>query len=60
MNKGQRIISYTLIKWSRNFQHRHFILFLSLIIGLFSGFSAILLKNVVHFIEHTLSIPPTS
>lgn len=38
----------------RNISHRQFILLLSVAVGLLSGLSAVLLKNLTHFIQHAL------
>ncbi len=38
------------LKWRiRHIRHKHFVLFLSLVIGLLGGLSAVLLKNTVHY-----------
>ncbi len=39
----------------KHIQHKHFVLFLSLIIGLLSGFAAVIIKNSVHFIQQLLA-----
>lgn len=39
----------------KHIQHKHFVLFLSLIVGLLSGFAAVLIKNSVHFIQQFVS-----
>ena len=36
-------------------QQKHFVLFLSIIVGLLSGFAAVILKNSVHFIQQLIS-----
>lgn len=36
---------------SKNIQQKHFVLFLSLVVGLLSGFAAVVIKNTVHFIQ---------
>lgn len=40
---------------TKHLKHRQFILILSLIIGILSGLAAVLLKNVVHLVHHTLT-----
>lgn len=39
----------------KNIQHKHFVLFLSLIVGLLSGFAAVIIKNSVHFIQELIA-----
>lgn len=39
----------------KHIQHKHFVLFLSLIVGLLSGLSAVIIKNAVHFIQQFIS-----
>ncbi|MBL4594050.1 MAG: chloride channel protein [Flavobacteriales bacterium] len=39
----------------KHIQHKHFVLFLSLIVGLLSGLAAVIIKNSVHFIQHFIS-----
>ncbi|NOZ48222.1 MAG: chloride channel protein [Chlorobi bacterium] len=38
----------------RNISHRKFILILSVLIGVLGGLSAVLLKNIVHYVQHLL------
>lgn len=40
----------------KHIQHKHFVLFLSLLIGLFSGFSVVVIKNSVHLIKKLLTL----
>lgn len=43
-------------KWRlKNISHRHFLLFLSLIVGLISGLSAVVLKNIVYYTHYFLT-----
>jgi len=39
----------------KHIQHKHFVIFLSLIVGLLSGFAAVIIKNSVHFIQQLVS-----
>ncbi len=49
------LLSRFLIWRVKHIQHKHFVLFLSLIVGLLSGLTAVLIKNTVHFIQELLS-----
>jgi len=49
------LLNQFLIWRVKHIQHKHFVLFLSLIVGLFSGVAVILLKNSVHFIKSLLT-----
>lgn len=43
-------------KWRlKNVSHRHFLLFLSLVVGLISGLSAVILKNIVYYTHYFLT-----
>jgi CIC family chloride channel protein len=45
-----------LIIWRvRNIPHRNFVLILSLVVGIFSGLAAVILKNSIHFIHSFLT-----
>jgi CIC family chloride channel protein len=45
-----------LIIWRvRNIPHRNFVLMLSLVVGIFSGLAAVILKNSIHFIHRFLT-----
>jgi CIC family chloride channel protein len=39
----------------KHIQHKHFVLFLSVIVGLLSGLTAVIIKNSVHFIQQLVS-----
>ena len=39
----------------KHIQHRYFVLILSIIVGLLSGFAAVIIKNSVHFIQQLLT-----
>jgi len=39
----------------KHIQHKHFVLFLSLIVGLLSGLAAVIIKNTVHFIQQLVA-----
>ncbi|MBK3515808.1 chloride channel protein [Carboxylicivirga marina] len=55
MNKLNRIIGKILIWRVKNISQKHFILILSLLVGVFSGLAAVTLKNTVHFTHHLLT-----
>ncbi len=55
MNKINRIIGKILVWRVRNISQKHFILLLSLLVGVFSGLAAVTLKNAVHFTHHLLT-----
>ncbi len=45
-----------LILWRvRNIPHRNFVLFLSVVVGIFSGLAAVILKNSIHFLHRFLT-----
>ncbi len=47
---------HTFYLWRvKHIQHKHFVLFLSVIVGLLSGFAAVIIKNSVHFIQQLIS-----
>ncbi|MDU1905971.1 MAG: chloride channel protein [Dysgonomonas sp.] len=44
------------IAWkSRNIKEQHFIIFLSFLVGLFTAIAALLLKSLIHLIQHLLT-----
>ncbi len=46
----------SIIIWRvRNIPHRNFVLILSLVVGIFSGLAAVILKNAIHFIHKFLT-----
>lgn len=48
---------YTKLSFFRTkIQPKHFVLFLSLIVGLLSGLAVVVIKNSVHFIQHLLTL----
>jgi CIC family chloride channel protein len=49
------LLSRFLVWRVKHIQHKHFVLFLSLIVGLLSGFSVVIIKNSVHFIKQLLT-----
>ncbi len=55
MSKLNRIIGKILIWRVKNISQKHFILILSLLVGVFSGLAAVILKNTVHFTHHMLT-----
>ncbi|HLO90456.1 MAG: chloride channel protein [Chloroflexota bacterium] len=51
------IALFRLQKWRvKNISHRNFLLFLSMIVGLISGLSAIVLKNTVYYTHYFLTV----
>ena len=48
-------INQFLIWRAKHIQHKHFVLFLSLIVGLLSGVAAVIIKNTVHFIQQLIT-----
>ncbi|WP_439183729.1 chloride channel protein [Carboxylicivirga taeanensis] len=55
MNKINRIIGKILIWRVKHISQKHFILLLSLLVGVFSGLAAVTLKNTVHYTHHFLT-----
>ncbi len=55
MNKINQIIGKILIWRVKHISQKHFILLLSLLVGVFSGLAAVTLKNTVHFTHHLLT-----
>ncbi|MBR8536307.1 chloride channel protein [Carboxylicivirga sediminis] len=55
MNKINQIIGKVLIWRVKHISQKHFILLLSLLVGIFSGLAAVTLKNAVHFTHHFLT-----
>lgn len=56
MGIKKKITVERLFVWrARHIPPRQFILILSLLIGILSGLSAVILKNVIHFTEHILT-----
>lgn len=53
--KRQTLLGRFLIWRVKHIGHRQFVLILSVIVGLASGFGAIIIKNSVHFIQHLLT-----
>lgn len=49
------LLSQFLVWRVKHIQHKHFVLFLSLIVGLLSGLAAVIIKNSVHFIHELVS-----
>ena len=45
-----------MFKWRYHIQPKHFVLLLSLVVGLLSGFAVVIIKNSVHFIQHLLTL----
>ncbi len=45
-----------LVLWrARNIPHRNFVLILSIVVGIFSGLAAVILKNSIHFMHNFLT-----
>ncbi|MBS2211156.1 chloride channel protein [Carboxylicivirga mesophila] len=55
MNKINQIIGKVLIWRVKHISQKHFILLLSLLVGIFSGLAAVTLKNAVHHTHHFLT-----
>ena len=55
MNQGKSILGHFLIWRVKNISQKNFILLLSLVVGLLSGLSAVLLKNTIHYTAHLLT-----
>lgn len=49
-------VSSILLRLRTKVQPKHFTLFLSLIVGLLSGFAVVIIKNSVHFTQHLLTL----
>lgn len=52
---NQKIINSVLAWRLRNISNKQFILFLSFIVGIFSGIAAVILKNTIHFTQSVLT-----
>ncbi len=55
MNNFNRIIGKLLIWRVKYISQKHFILLLSLMVGVFSGLAAVILKNTIHLTHHWLT-----
>lgn len=48
---------YKFLVWrANNIKEKHFVLFVSFLVGICTAASAIILKNLIHFIQHVLSV----
>lgn len=45
-----------LVWWANNIKEKHFVLIVSFLVGICTAASAIILKNLIHFIQHLLSV----
>lgn len=54
MNTGN-LLNRFLVWRVKHIQQKHFVLFLSLIVGLLSGLAAVIFKNSVHFVQGLIS-----
>ena len=55
MEHATLLLNKFLIWRSRNISPRNFLLILSLIVGLASGLAAVILKNLIHWVQHYLT-----
>ena len=53
--RPQSLLGKFLIWRVRHVRHRHFVLIVSMLVGLFSGLGAVTIKNCVHFIQELLT-----
>ncbi len=52
-----RDLFYKFLLWrSNNIKEKHFVLIVSFLVGICTAASAIILKNLIHFIQHLLSV----
>ena len=48
---------YKFLVWrANNIKEKHFVLIVSFLVGICTAASAIILKNLIHFIQHVLSV----
>nr|WP_321408360.1 chloride channel protein [uncultured Carboxylicivirga sp.] len=55
MKKVNQLLGQFLVWRVKNINQKHFILILSLLVGIFSGLAAVILKNAIHFIQTLLT-----
>ncbi len=55
MSRSNRLLRKLLIWRIKHINHRQFILILSVVVGIFSGLSAVILKNIIHFVHKLLT-----
>ncbi len=55
MSRSNRLLRKLLIWRIKHINHRQFILILSVVVGVFSGLSAVILKNTIHFVHKLLT-----
>lgn len=48
-------VNKIIIQWFRKIPHKHRVLILALLVGLFSGWAAVIIKNSVHFTKELLT-----
>lgn len=55
MAMKRKTLLVNFLNWrARNINNRHFIMILSVIVGIVSGFAAVIIKNSVHFIQNLI------
>ncbi len=55
MTRSEKILKKFLIWRIKNVKHQHFILILSMIVGMLSGMLAVTIKNLAHYIQQSLT-----
>jgi len=55
MEKVSQLLGKFLVWRVKNISQKHFVLFLSLLVGIFSGLAAVILKNTIHFTHSVLT-----
>lgn len=55
MEKVSQLLGKFLVWRVKNISQKHFVLFLSLLVGIFSGLAAVVLKNTIHFTHSVLT-----
>ena len=55
MEKMNQLLGKFLVWRVKNISQKHFVLFLSLLVGIFSGLAAVILKNTIHFTHSVLT-----
>ena len=60
MRRANRVLSATwsqIVSWrERHIREKTFIIILALLIGVFGGLAALLLKSLIHLIQHLLTV----
>lgn len=55
MEKVSQLLGKFLVWRVKNINQKHFVLFLSLVVGIFSGLAAVVLKNTIHYTHSILT-----